>query len=131
MENESKKLEDIRIGVHQRAEANQRNLQVMISLNVEAWFTSVSTTTADVAAVMRRGRIEVERYDWCPNLKSRYSLSRRAKKIALELIEFRNEGKDYAVFYYPADENEPITINSAEEFDSRKLQEVEVMTALR
>ncbi|KAH0775408.1 hypothetical protein KY290_012545 [Solanum tuberosum] len=129
MENESKKLEDIRIGVHQRAEANRRNSQV-ISPNVETWFTSVATITADVAAVMRRGRIEVERYDWCPNLKSRYSLSRRAKKIVLELIELRNEGKDYAVFCYPAVENEPIPINSAEEFDSRKLQEDEVMAAL-
>ncbi|KAH0775023.1 hypothetical protein KY290_012160 [Solanum tuberosum] len=129
MENESEKLEDIRIGVHGRAEANQRNLQV-ISPNVEAWFTSVATTTAEVAAVMRRGRIEVERYNWCPNLKSRYSLSRRAKKIALELIELRNEGKDYAVFCYPAVGNEPVPINSAEEFDSRKLQEDEVMAAL-
>ncbi|KAH0723295.1 hypothetical protein KY289_006339 [Solanum tuberosum] len=130
MENESQKLEDIRIGVQQRAEADRRNLQV-ISPNVEAWFTSVDTTTADVAAVMRRGRIEVERYGWCPNLKSRYSLSRRAKKIALELIELRNEGNDYAVFSYPAVQIEVIPSNSAEEFDSRKMQEDEVIAALK
>ncbi|KAL3357789.1 hypothetical protein AABB24_018137 [Solanum stoloniferum] len=130
MENESKKLEDIRIGVHQRAEADRRNLQV-ISPNVEAWFTSVDTTTADVAAVMRRGRIEVERYGCCPNLKSRYSLSRRAKKIAMELIELRNEGNDYAVFSYPAVQIEVIPSNSAEEFDSRKMQEDEVIAALK
>ncbi|XP_049401892.1 probable disease resistance protein At1g61310 [Solanum stenotomum] len=130
MENESKKLEDIRIGVHQRAEADRRNLQV-ISPNVEAWFTSVDTTTADVAAVMRRGRIEVERYGWCPNLKSRYSLSRRAKKIALELIELRNEGNDFAVFSYPAVQIEVIPSNSAEEFDSRKMKEDEVIAALK
>ncbi|KAH0710944.1 hypothetical protein KY284_012371 [Solanum tuberosum] len=130
MEDESKKMEDIRIGVHQRAEADQRNLQV-ISLNVEAWFTSVNSTTADVAAVMRRGRIEVERYGWCPNLKSRYSLSRRAKKIELELIKLRNEGSAYAVFSYPAVEIAVIPSNSGEEFDSRKLQEEEVMAALR
>ncbi|XP_049401876.1 probable disease resistance protein At1g61310 isoform X3 [Solanum stenotomum] len=130
MENESQKLEDIRIGVQQRAEADRRNLQV-ISPNVEAWFTSVDTTTADVAAVMRRGRIEVERYGWCPNLKSRYSLSRRAKKIALEMIELRNEGNDYAVFSYPAVQIEVIPSNSAEEFDSRKMQEDEVIAALK
>ncbi|XP_027769088.1 probable disease resistance protein At1g61180 [Solanum pennellii] len=129
MENESEKLENIRIGVDQRAEANRRNLQV-ISPNVEAWFTSVATITAEVADVTRRGRNEVDRYDWCPNLKSRYSLSRRAKRIALELIELRNEGNSYAVFCYPAVENEPLPINSAEEFDSRKLQEDEVMAAL-
>ncbi|WMV59502.1 hypothetical protein MTR67_052887 [Solanum verrucosum] len=130
MEDESKKMEDIRIGVHQRAEADQRNLQV-ISLNVEAWFTSVNSTTADVAAVMRRCRIEVERYGWCPNLKSRYSLSRRAKKIELELIKLRNEGNAFAVFSYPAVEIAVIPSNSGEEFDSRKLQEEEVMAALR
>ncbi|KAH0752119.1 hypothetical protein KY285_005267 [Solanum tuberosum] len=45
----------------------------------------------NVAAVMQRGRIEVERYGWCPNLKSRYSLSRRAKKITLKVIELQNE----------------------------------------
>ncbi|TMW85510.1 hypothetical protein EJD97_023035 [Solanum chilense] len=130
MDDESQKLEDIRIGVHQRAEADQRNLQV-ISPNVEAWFTSVNATTADVADVMRRGRVEVERYSWCPNLKSRYSLSRRAKKIALELIELRNEGNAYTVFSNPVVEIEVIPSNSGEEFDSRKLQEEEVMAALR
>ncbi|XP_015163107.1 probable disease resistance protein At4g27220 isoform X2 [Solanum tuberosum] len=130
MEDESKKLEDIRIGVHQRAEADRRNLQV-ISPNVEAWFTSVDTTTSDVAAVMQRGRIEVERYGWCPNVKSRYSLSRRAKKIELELIKLRNEGNAYAVFSYPAVEIAVIPSNSGEEFDSRKFQEEEVMAALR
>ncbi|XP_015165120.1 probable disease resistance protein At4g27220 [Solanum tuberosum] len=45
----------------------------------------------NVAAVMQRGTIEVERYGWCPNLKSRYSLSRSAKKITLKVIEFQNE----------------------------------------
>uniref|UniRef100_A0A3Q7J940 AAA+ ATPase domain-containing protein n=1 Tax=Solanum lycopersicum TaxID=4081 RepID=A0A3Q7J940_SOLLC len=129
MENESEKLENIRIGVDQRAETNRRNLQV-ISPNVEAWFTSVATITTEVEDVMRRGRNEIDRYDWCPNLKSRCLLRRRAKKIALELIELQNEGNSYAVFCYPAVESEPLPINSGEEFDSRKLQEDEVMAAL-
>ncbi|KAH0683032.1 hypothetical protein KY290_021615 [Solanum tuberosum] len=130
LDEESQKLENIRHGVEERAEAARRNLQV-ISPNVEAWLTSVDITTADVAAVMQRGRIEVERYGWCPNLKSRYSLSKRAKKITLEMIELRNEGNKHDVFCYPVVEIEAISSNSTEEFDSRKLQEEEVMAALR
>ncbi|KAF3673202.1 hypothetical protein FXO38_05760 [Capsicum annuum] len=131
LEEESNKLENIGIGVHQRAEADRRNLQV-ISPNVEAWLTSVDTATADVAVVMR-GRIEVERgcfYGWCPKLKSRYLLSRKAKKLELDVIGLQSEGKDYVSFSYPA----PLVvkvIHSGEEFDSRKQKEEEVMEALR
>ncbi|KAM3339407.1 hypothetical protein P3S68_029276 [Capsicum galapagoense] len=134
LDEESNKLKNTRSGVHQKAEAARRNLQV-ISPNVEAWLTSVDTTTADVAVVMR-GRTEVERgciYGWCPKLKSRYSLSRRAKKITLEVTKLQNEGNEHAVFCYPvpADEIEALPSNSDEEFDSRKQKEEEVMSALR
>ncbi|PHT37368.1 hypothetical protein CQW23_25068 [Capsicum baccatum] len=134
LDEESNKLKNIRSGVHQKAEAAWRNLQV-ISPNVEAWLTSVDTTTADVAVVMR-GRTEVERgciYGWCPKLKSRYSLSRRAKKITLEVTKLQNEGNEHAVFCYPVptDEIEALPNNSDEEFDSRKWKEEEVMSALR
>ncbi|PHT37357.1 hypothetical protein CQW23_25057 [Capsicum baccatum] len=131
LEEESNKLENIGIGVHQRAEADWRNLQV-ISPNVDAWLTSVDTATAYVAVVMR-GRIEVERgcfYGWCPKLKSRYLLSRKAKKLKLDVIGLQSEGKDNVSFSYPA----PLVvkvIHSGEEFDSRKQKEEEVMEALR
>ncbi|PHT26967.1 hypothetical protein CQW23_33423 [Capsicum baccatum] len=134
LDEESKKLEGIRSGVQQRAEAARRNLQV-ISPHVENWLTSVDTSTADVAVVMR-GRTEVERgciYGWCPKLKLRYLLSRRAKKITLELTKLQNEGNEHAVFCYPvpAGEIEAIPSSSNEEFDSRKQKEEEVMAALR
>ncbi|PHT37352.1 hypothetical protein CQW23_25052 [Capsicum baccatum] len=133
LDEESNKLENIRSGVHQRAEAARRNLQ-NISANVEAWLTSVDTATADVADVMK-GRTEVERgciYGWCPTLKSRYLLSRRAKEITLEVTELLNEGNQHAVFRnsVPAVEIEAIPSNSTE-FDSRKQKEEEVMEALR
>ncbi|KAF3661829.1 hypothetical protein FXO38_11473 [Capsicum annuum] len=63
---------------------------------------------------------EVERgcfYGWCPKLKSRYLLSRRAKKITLEVTKLQNEGNEHAVFCYPV----PVPSNSDEE----------VMAALR
>ncbi|KAM3288776.1 hypothetical protein P3S67_022206 [Capsicum chacoense] len=134
LEEESKKLENTRIGVHQRVEADRRNLQV-ISPNVEDWLSSVDTSTADVAVLLRH-RVEVERgcfNGWCPNLKSRYSLSRKAKKIELDVIKLQNEGDKHAVFSnpVPAGEIEAMPSNSNEEFDSRKQKEEEVMEALR
>ncbi|KAK4346049.1 hypothetical protein RND71_036225 [Anisodus tanguticus] len=135
LDNESQKLENIRSGVQLGVVAARRNLQV-ISPNVEAWFTSVNKTTADVEGVMQ-GRAEVERgcfYVWCPNLKSCYLLSRRANRIELAVLGLQTEGNNYVDFAYPAPpavEIEAIPINNGEEFDSRKLKEEEVMAALR
>ncbi|PHT25254.1 hypothetical protein CQW23_35110 [Capsicum baccatum] len=92
LENESDKLEGIRSGVEQRKAAEWTNLQV-ISPDVEAWLTSVDRTTVDVAVLLRR-RVEVERgclYGWCPNLKSRYALSRKAKKIEQAMIGLQSQ----------------------------------------
>ncbi|KAM3288842.1 hypothetical protein P3S67_022272 [Capsicum chacoense] len=88
LENASEKLENIRSGVQQRKDAEWRNSQV-VSLNVEEWLTSVGETTAEVAVLLGR-RVEVERgcfYGRCPNLKSRHSLSRKAKKIVPTFLE--------------------------------------------
>ncbi|KAL3369785.1 hypothetical protein AABB24_007026 [Solanum stoloniferum] len=130
-----KECENIRMTVQRKAEDARRNLQD-ISLNGKAWLTSVDTTTADVEGVML-GVAEVERgcfYGVCPNLKSRYSMSRRAKKITLELIELQNESNkpDVFSFDHPVEsEPEAMCSNNVEEFDSRKLKEDEVMAALR
>ncbi|WMV08380.1 hypothetical protein MTR67_001765 [Solanum verrucosum] len=86
----------------------------------------------NVAAVIQRRRIEVERYGWCPNLKSRYSLSKKAKKIAGELIDLRNEGTNPNAFSYDHPvQSEVIPSYNDEVYDSRKLKEEEVMAALR
>ncbi|PHT37332.1 hypothetical protein CQW23_25032 [Capsicum baccatum] len=103
LDEESNKLEGIRSGVKQKV---------------------------DVAVVMR-GQTEVERgciYGWYPTLKSRYLLSRRAKKIILEVTILQNEGDKHVVFCNTVPNVEPR--NSVEKFDSRK-QEEEVLAALR
>ncbi|KAF3673170.1 putative disease resistance protein-like isoform X2 [Capsicum annuum] len=133
LEKESERLENVRNGVQLREEAAQRNLH-KLAPNIQAWLTSVDTTTADVKGVMQC-RAEVERvcfFGWCPNLKSRYLLSRRATKIALDVIELRTEGNNYVDFSYPVPPIEVEAIpNNVEEFDSRKKKEEEVMEALR
>ncbi|KAK4716617.1 hypothetical protein R3W88_014955 [Solanum pinnatisectum] len=133
MQNESEKLKNIRSEVQRRSEDARRNLQD-ISPNGKAWLTCVDTTTADVERVMG-GRAEVERgcfFGWCPNMKSCYSMSRRAKKITLKVIELQNEGNkpDVLSFDHPV-QSAAIYSNNGEEFDSRKFQEDEVMAALK
>ncbi|KAM3288861.1 hypothetical protein P3S67_022291 [Capsicum chacoense] len=66
LENASEELEGIRSGVQLRKDAEWRNSRV-VSLNVEAWLTSVGETTAEVAVLLGH-RVEVERgciYGWC------------------------------------------------------------------
>ncbi|XP_049396971.1 disease resistance protein UNI-like [Solanum stenotomum] len=133
MGKESEKLKNIKSEMQEKAEVARRNLQ-RISLNGEVWLTSVDTTIAQVDDVMG-GIPEVERgcfYGCCPNLKSRYSLSRRAKKITEELTELRNEAPDSNAFSYDHPvQSEAIPSYDGEMFDSRKLQEDEIMEALK
>ncbi|XP_049364180.1 probable disease resistance protein At4g27220 [Solanum verrucosum] len=133
MDKECEKLNNIKSEVQEREEVARRNLQ-RISHNGEAWLTSVDTTTEHVE-VVRQGTAEVERgccYGWCPNLKSRYSLSSRAKKITLELIQLQTEGTNPNAFSFDRQvQSEAIPSDSGEVFDSRKLQEDEVMAALK
>ncbi|PHT43433.1 hypothetical protein CQW23_17458 [Capsicum baccatum] len=131
LENEIEKLVGIRSRVQQTKAAAERNLECLPP-HVENWLNSVGETTAEVEVVLGR-RVEVQRgclYGWCPNLKSRYSLSRKAKKFVLAMNGLQDEGKDYAPSSCPA----PIAvtvIHSGEEFNSRKQKEEEVMAALR
>ena len=133
MDKECEKLKNIKSEVLERVEVARRNLQ-HISPNGEAQLTSVDTTTQHVETV-RQGTTEVERgcfYGCCPNLKSCYSLSRRAKKITLELIELQTEGTNPNAFSYDLPvQSESTYRNTVKEFDSRKLKEDEVMAALK
>ncbi|KAH0723253.1 hypothetical protein KY289_006297 [Solanum tuberosum] len=128
MGKESEKLKNIKSAVQEKEEVARGNLQ-LISLNGEAWLESVDTTIAQVDDVMG-GTAEVERgcfYGWCPNLKSRYSLSKRAKKITEELTKLQNT----VISFDRPVQSEAIYSNNGEELDSRKLKEEEVMAAVR
>ncbi|KAL3327272.1 hypothetical protein AABB24_037795 [Solanum stoloniferum] len=128
MGKESEKLKNIKSRVQEKEEVARGNLH-RISLNGEVWLTSVDTTIAQVDDVMG-GTAEVERgcfYGCCPNLKSRYSLSRRAKKITEELTKLQNT----VISFDRPVQSEAIYGNNGEELNSRKLKEEEVMEALR
>ncbi|KAH0780325.1 hypothetical protein KY290_006752 [Solanum tuberosum] len=128
MGKESEKLKNIKSEVQEKEEVARGNLQ-RISLNGEVWLTRVDTTIAQVDDVMG-GTVEVERgcfYGCCPNLKSRYSLSRRATKITEELTKLQNT----VISFDRPVQSEAIYSNNGEELASRKLKEEEVMAALR
>ncbi|PHT37314.1 hypothetical protein CQW23_25014 [Capsicum baccatum] len=130
LDEESNKLEGIRRGVQHRKDAADRNLK-SLPPHVENWLKDVNETTADVSVLLGR-RAEVERgcfYGWCPNLKSRHSLSRKAKKIEQAMIGLQVEGTRYAPSSCPAPL--AVTVIHSDEFDSRKQKEEEVMTALK
>ncbi|KAH0723249.1 hypothetical protein KY285_005838 [Solanum tuberosum] len=130
MGKESENLKNRKREVQQEEKIARRNLQ-RISLNGEVWLTSVGTTIAQVDEIMG-GIAEVERgcfYGWCPNLKSRYTLSRRAKKITEELTKLRSDGGVIS-FDRPV-QIEATPSNYGEVFDSRKLKEDEIMEALK
>ncbi|WMV52812.1 hypothetical protein MTR67_046197 [Solanum verrucosum] len=126
MGKESENLKKRKREVQQEEEIAWRNLQC-ISRNGEDWLKNVDSTIAQVEGVMG-GTAEVERgyfNGWCPNLKSRYFLSKRAKKITEELTTLQN-----TVISFDR-QSEAIYSNNGEEFASRKSQEEEVMKALR
>lgn len=118
--------------MEERGTDARRNL-LKISSNGKSLLRNVNTTTAYVAAVLRRDRIEVDSgcfYGWCPNLKSRYSISTGANKITVDLIELQTERNkpDLISFDRPI-QSEDIPSNNGEVFDSRKLKEEEAMAA--
>ncbi|KAM3339427.1 hypothetical protein P3S68_029296 [Capsicum galapagoense] len=102
------------------------------SKKLEGIRSGVSGGCPEKLTIVMRGRTEVERgciYGRCPTLKSRYLLSRRAKKITLEVTKLQNEGDNHVVFCNTVPDVEPR--NSVEKFDSRKQKEEEVLAALR
>ncbi|XP_049401510.1 probable disease resistance protein At1g61300 [Solanum stenotomum] len=127
MESESDKLKTTRITVERRAKVAHRN-SLDISPNGKVWLHSVTTIIAQVDGVMG-GTAEVEKgcfYGWCPNLKSRYSLSRRATKITVELTKLQTEGINPNAFSYdhPVQKG-AISRNNGEEYlDSKILKDV-------
>ncbi|KAF3617936.1 hypothetical protein FXO38_33692 [Capsicum annuum] len=52
LDKECERLENIRSGVQQGAEASRRNSR-NLAPSVQAWLTSVDTTTADVATILQ------------------------------------------------------------------------------
>ncbi|KAA8518375.1 hypothetical protein F0562_015742 [Nyssa sinensis] len=125
-------LEDKRAEVMHLVDLARRNVEV-IALDVESWL-SLSKEIFTVAYRILREHERVERSclnGWCPHLKSRFSLSRKANKLHHEMLDLLQE-QNFGRISYPAS---PSSFSSSTgvfiDFESRVLTIKGIMAALR
>lgn len=97
LKKEVEELEYRKQGVQGKVEADRRNGQQIVP-HVENWFCKVDTMMEELQELCK---IEVNKKEWCldPNLMSRYSLSRRAKKKVADVVKLKEEIFD--IISYP------------------------------
>ncbi|KAI7981640.1 putative disease resistance protein [Camellia lanceoleosa] len=100
LEKQVQKLEDKRFGVQKSVEEAEAKRET-IAPSVERWLKTVNDLNEEV---MKFLEVEVKANKgclngWCPNLKSRYSLSRKATKKTQSVEELRGEGVFSTVSY--------------------------------
>lgn len=136
MESFTRKMEqikDMRDGVKERIEVEERNLQ-SVAPNVKKWLDEIDNITAKEDSILEK-KDEVEKgccNGLCPNLKLRYTLSKKAKKETEVVVELVAEGFKYSSFACPAPPLQVEFIGHRQyiEFESRKSNEEEIVEAL-
>ncbi|XP_028066670.1 probable disease resistance protein At1g61310 [Camellia sinensis] len=93
LEKQVQKLEDKRFGVQKSVEEAEAKRET-IAPGVERWLKTVNDLNEEAKKFLE---VEVKANKgclngWCPNLKSRYSLSRKATKKTQSVEELRREG---------------------------------------
>ncbi|XP_055808017.1 probable disease resistance protein At4g27220 [Solanum dulcamara] len=134
LQRQSERLEVISNGVQRSVDLARRNLQE-IAPDVEAWLIEVNKMKPDIQTVVSDVQnIEITCLnERCPNPKSRYVLSRRAKKTTKVIIQLLDEGNGYlslcgSTFLLGVDFFLGTGIYM--EFKSRKSTEHDIMAAL-
>ncbi|RAL51912.1 hypothetical protein DM860_010630 [Cuscuta australis] len=136
VENFSKKVDRMKVmrdGVKERVSAEEDNLQV-IAPNVNTWLVRADQITRVEERIMNK-KPDVEKgwcKGWCPNVKLRYTLSKKAKKSTEDVVELLVEGTAYINFSRPAPPLQVEFIGHRQyvEFKSRKSNEDEIIEAL-
>ncbi|KAI7981627.1 Disease resistance protein [Camellia lanceoleosa] len=100
LEKQVQKLEDKRFGVQKSVEEAEAKRET-IAPGVERWLKTVNDLNEEAKKFLE---VEVKANKgclngWCPNLKSRYSLSRKATKKTQSVEELRGEGVFSTVSY--------------------------------
>ncbi|GMP86363.1 hypothetical protein CsSME_00039161 [Camellia sinensis var. sinensis] len=100
LEKQVQKLEDKRFGVQKSVEEAEAKREI-IAPGVERWLKTVNDLNEEAKKFLE---VEVKANKgclngWCPNLKSRYSLSRKATKKTQSVEELRGEGVFSTVSY--------------------------------
>lgn len=102
LKDEHKRLVEKRAGVQLRVDEAERNLHE-VAPAVASWLKSVDEINEDVRAFFE-GEVTVDLNcckGWCPDLKTRYLLSRRAKKKSAVVARLERDG-NFDEVAYPA-----------------------------
>ena len=130
LKDQFQKLGDKRHGMQLEIDEAERNGEVMAP-EVERWVQKVDNISEGLQGFLEEDvKANTMCLDgWCPNLKSRYSLSRKAKKKTLEIDGLLKDGQFARVSYRPP----PPGIGSSgfKAFESRISIVEEVLKALR
>ncbi|KAG8372008.1 hypothetical protein BUALT_Bualt12G0022000 [Buddleja alternifolia] len=128
LRNEAKKLDDARDGLQLRVNAAKDNVEVILP-EVVSWLKSSDEIKVDINGIETEIPI-VKRHFW--NIKSRFLLSRKAKKTTEVMKELRGDCKfDPISQPAPPPARGPIQIGETYEFKTRKKIEEDIMKALR
>uniref|UniRef100_A0A2N9I8X1 NB-ARC domain-containing protein n=1 Tax=Fagus sylvatica TaxID=28930 RepID=A0A2N9I8X1_FAGSY len=126
-------LKDARQSVEDKVKAATNNVEE-IEANVLKWLTCVEEITTEVHKFFEEeGQAKLKCcHDWCPNLKARYQLSKRAYKMGLDVKKIQDKGIFPTIGHrVPIQGVTPISTKGFEDFESRKTILEGIMKALK
>uniref|UniRef100_A0A2N9I207 Uncharacterized protein n=1 Tax=Fagus sylvatica TaxID=28930 RepID=A0A2N9I207_FAGSY len=126
-------LKDARQSVEDKVKAATNNVEE-IEANVLKWLTCVEEITTEVHKFFEEeGQAKLKCcHDWCPNLKARYQLSKRAYKMGLDVKKIQDKGIFPTIGHrVPIRGVTPISTKGFEDFESRKTILEGIMKALK
>ncbi|KAL7197646.1 hypothetical protein ACSBR2_020222 [Camellia fascicularis] len=135
LETELNSLKVTREGVQLGVDETRNNVRT-VGPHLEAWLTKANDNTAEAETIIKdKAQVQKGCFNgWCPNLKLRYSLGRKAVKKTQELALLHAEGSNYIQSSYnpppPSIQHIPTT-TEFQGFDSRILVMNEIIEALK
>ncbi|KAF5938114.1 hypothetical protein HYC85_025620 [Camellia sinensis] len=135
LETQLESLKVTREGVQLGVDETRNNVRT-VGPHLEAWLTKANDNTAEAETIIKdKAKVQKGCFNgWCPNLKLRYSVGRKAVKKTQELAILHAEGSNYIQSSYnpPPPSIEPIpTTTEFQRFDSRILVMNEIIEALK
>ncbi|KAG5555911.1 hypothetical protein RHGRI_006534 [Rhododendron griersonianum] len=134
LETQLKGLKRTREDVQRGVVENRRKVRV-VGRTVEAWLTIADEVTTEAEGIIQdKAKVKEGCLNgWCPNLKLRYSLSRKAVKKTNEVVDLMAKGVQYTQSSYspPPPCLDTITNRDFMGFESRRHIMEEIIKALK
>ncbi|KAF5940726.1 hypothetical protein HYC85_021893 [Camellia sinensis] len=133
LKEEVEKLDEKRGAMQLSVDEAERNVKV-IGPDVKGWLGRVDKCSEEAREILK-DEVEANKgclYGWCPNLKLRYSLGKKATNKAKEVAKLQEERKLTEVAYNkPPPGIESTSTEGIKVFESRRLIMNDVMEALK